>query len=111
MGDSFRPARNRALGATEVVFQLQEEYPQLKLAIITPFRPGKEVEGRKTRRISNDSGTGSLRQYRYGTGHYGPWQFRARDQFLDDTDGIVLFYDEDGKEGSPKYKGKSNEAL
>jgi uncharacterized phage-like protein YoqJ len=93
------------LWATEVVFQLQEEYPQLKLAVITPFldqeKKWKEEKQEEYQMILEQAdfvSTVTKRPYE------GPWQFRARDQFLlDHTDGIVLFYDEDGKEGSPKY--------
>lgn len=93
------------LWAAEVVFQLQMEYPQLKLAVITPFldqeKNWKEERQEEYQMILAQAdfvSTVTKRPYE------GPWQFRARDKFLlDNTDGILLFYDEDGKEGSPKY--------
>nr|WP_295972243.1 SLOG family protein [uncultured Bacillus sp.] len=93
------------LWAAEVVFQLQEDYPDLKLAVITPFldqeKKWKEEKQEEYHMILGQAdfvSTVTKRPYE------GPWQFKARDRFLlDNTDGILLFYDEEGKEGSPKY--------
>lgn len=93
------------LWTAQVVLNLKDEYPELKLAIITPFldqeknwREEKQEEYQMILAEADFISSVTKRPYE------GPWQFRARDKFLfDNTDGMLLFYDEEGKEGSPKY--------
>jgi len=93
------------LWACESVIALKKQYPQLKLSIVTAFQNPEEKwkEEKQTyyRRILQDVdyyGTVSKQPYA------GPWQFQARDELLlKKSDGILMFYDEEALEGSPKY--------
>ncbi|MFY4776032.1 DUF1273 domain-containing protein [Metabacillus sp. RGM 3146] len=92
------------LWAAEEVFSLQEEYPELKLAVLTPFlnqesnwnEANKEIyEGILAQADFVDAI--SKREYEK------PWQFRMKNQFLvQKTDGLLLVYDEENP-GSPKF--------
>jgi uncharacterized phage-like protein YoqJ len=92
------------LWAAEVVLELQETYPQLKLAVLTPFleqeQNWKEEKQEIYRSILERADfVESLTRKSYE----GPWQFRARDQFmLDKSDALLIVYDEE-KEGTPRY--------
>lgn len=93
------------LWAAEAVLDLQaRDYPDLKLAVITPFLEQEE-------KWSDDkkSSYGSVMQRANyvnsitKTKYEGPWQFKERDKFLlRNSDGILLVYDEE-TEGSPKF--------
>ncbi|MCQ6562745.1 DUF1273 domain-containing protein [Paenibacillus mendelii] len=93
------------LWACEVVIALKAQYPHLKLSIMTAFIHPEEKW--------NDSKKEYYGQILKGVDYYGAvskqaysgiWQFTARDELLfRKTDGILLFYDEDAGEGSPKY--------
>lgn len=93
------------LWACEAVLELQEDYPGLKLGIITahavPEERWKEEKQQEYRRIlarADYCAPVSKAPYE------GSWQFRARDDLLlRKSDGILLFYDEEAAEGSPKY--------
>lgn len=92
------------LWAAEVVFDLQDDYPELKLAVITPFldqeaswnENNKEwYESVLARADFVDSVT--------KRGYEKPWQFRLKNQFfIEKSDALLLLYDPD-KEGSPRY--------
>lgn len=92
------------LWAAEVLFDLQTDYPELKLAVITPFldqqaswnENNKEwYESVLARADFIDSVTKK--------GYEKPWQFRLKNQFfIEKSDGLLLFFDLE-KEGSPKY--------
>jgi len=92
------------LWTAEVVFDLQTEYPELKLAVITPF-------------LEQESNWNETNKEWYSTilmqadfvdsitkkGYEKPWQFRLKNQFfLEKSEGLLLMYDHE-KEGSPKY--------
>jgi uncharacterized phage-like protein YoqJ len=93
------------LWACEVVIELKNQYPELKLSIITAFNNPEEKwkEDKKEYYYQILKGV----DY-YGVvskqGYSGAWQFKARDELLfRKTDGILLFYDEEAGEGSPKF--------
>ncbi|EKN69557.1 hypothetical protein BABA_09031 [Neobacillus bataviensis LMG 21833] len=92
------------LWAAEVVFDLQMEFPELKLAVITPF-------------LDQESSWNEINKEWYESvlagadyidsvskkGYEKPWQFRLKNQFfIEKSDGLLLLYDQE-KEGSPKY--------
>ncbi|WP_071395545.1 DUF1273 domain-containing protein [Bacillus tuaregi] len=93
------------LWAAEVVFELREtEYPELKLAVITPYLE-QEAAWSETNKEWYESilmeadfvDSVSHRPYEK------PWQLRMKNQFhIEKSDILLLFYDSE-KEGSPKY--------
>ncbi|WP_050182029.1 DUF1273 domain-containing protein [Domibacillus robiginosus] len=92
------------LWGAEVVFSLQEEFPDLKLGVLTPFLE-QEKNWKEERQdyynsiIDRADFVDAVSKKPY----IGPWQFKARDQFsLDNTEALLLVYDEE-KEGSPKF--------
>ncbi|MFC0214487.1 DUF1273 domain-containing protein [Paenibacillus chartarius] len=94
------------LWAAEVAIGLKErQYPQLQLAIVTayanPEEKWKEDKQQYYRDILKKTDYyGSVSNQPYN----GVWQLTARDELLlRKSDGIVLFYDEDAAEASPKY--------
>lgn len=92
------------LWAAEVVFELQLEFPELKLAVITPFL-NQEATWNETNKEWYESILMKADFVDSVTkrGYEKPWQFRLKNQFfLDKSDGLVLLYDQE-KEGSPKY--------
>ncbi|RIW33103.1 DUF1273 domain-containing protein [Bacillus salacetis] len=92
------------LWAAEVVFDLQMEYPDLKLAVLTPFVDQEEKWNDNNKEfyemiISQADFVDSISKQPYTS----PAQFRNRDQlFLHKSDAVVILYDEE-KEGSPQY--------
>lgn len=93
------------LWACEAVLELKETYPQLKCSIITAFSNQEEQwkEEKQTyyrELIRKVDFYGSVSK----EGYQGVWQFRARDELLfRKSDGILLVYDEDAGEASPKF--------
>ncbi|MFL6562698.1 MAG: DUF1273 domain-containing protein [Bacillus sp. (in: firmicutes)] len=92
------------LWAAEVVFELQLEFPELKLAVITPF-----LEQQASWKDNNKEWYESvLAQADFidsvtKKGYEKPWQFRLKNQFfIEKSDGLLLLYDQE-KDGSPKY--------
>lgn len=92
------------LWAAEAVLELQEEYPELQLAVITPFieqdekwnEPKQEYYRSIVRRANYIN---SVTKTKYD----GPWQFKEKNKFLlRNSDGMILLYDEE-MEGSPKF--------
>ncbi len=92
------------LWAAEVVFELQLEYPELKLAVITPFLE-QEASWKEDNKEWYES---VLMQADFvesvtKKGYEKPWQFRLKNQFfIEKSQGMLLLYDQE-KEGSPKY--------
>jgi uncharacterized phage-like protein YoqJ len=92
------------LWAAEAVLEMKAAYSQLRLAIITPFLEQEENWSEEKQEWyrslqSRADYVNSVTKSKYD----GPWQFRAKDQFLlKHSDGLLLLYDEE-KEGSPKY--------
>lgn len=95
------------LWATEVLLELQEEYPHLKYAVITPFteqsKNWNELNQEKYESmIINADYHVSLTSKPYEA----PWQFTEKDKFLiRNSDGMLLLYDPEN-EGSPKFMKK-----
>lgn len=93
------------LWACEVVIDLKKQYPHLKLSVISAFSNPEE----KWKEDKQEYYRSILRDVDYygavsKQGYSGAWQFTARDELLlRKTDGILLFYDEDAGEGSPKF--------
>lgn len=98
------------LWGCEVVIALKQQYPQLRLGIISAYTNPEE----KWKEEKQDY----FHQILKGVDYYGSvsnqpysggWQLAARDELLlRKTDGIVLVYDDEAGEGSPKfYKEKA----
>ncbi|MCK9862973.1 DUF1273 domain-containing protein [Paenibacillus sp. ATY16] len=93
------------LWVCEVALELQSVYPQLKLSIITAFMNPEEQWNDEKKEyyrqiITKVDYYGAVSHQPYA----GPWQFQARDELLfRKSDGLLLFYDEEAAEGSPKY--------
>lgn len=93
------------LWACEAVIALKEQYPSLKLSIMSAYLNPEEKWKEDKKDYFNDIlksvdyyGIVSKQPYQ------GTWQFTARDDLLfRKTDGILLIYDEDAGEGSPKF--------
>ncbi|BGE82421.1 DUF1273 domain-containing protein [Staphylococcus petrasii] len=92
------------LWAAEVVLDLKQTYPELKLGIITPFyghtSKWNEVNQAKYNSIVEKA---DFLESVHHTEYEGPFQFKQTDQFmLDHTDMTLLIYD-DEQEASPKF--------
>jgi uncharacterized phage-like protein YoqJ len=92
------------LWAAEVVFELQNDFPDLKLAVITPFLNQEaswsdhNKEWYETILAQADFVDSVTKK-----GYEKPWQFRLKNQFfIEKSDILLLMYDLE-KEGSPKY--------
>ncbi|OMP66957.1 DUF1273 domain-containing protein [Domibacillus epiphyticus] len=92
------------LWGAEVVLELKDEYPDLKLGVLMPFLE-QEKNWKEERQeyyhtiIDQADFVDAVSKKPY----IAPWQFKARDEFaLDHTDALLLVYDEE-KEGSPKF--------
>lgn len=92
------------LWAANVVFDLQEEYPELKLGVLLPFLNQEEnwKEGVKEQYeevLIQADYVEAISKKPYE----GPWQLKLRNQFLvDKSDQMLILYEEE-KDGSPKY--------
>lgn len=93
------------LWACEVAVELKQQYPELKLSIISAFMNPEEKwsDDKKTyyeEIMRNVDYYGVVSKQPYA----GPWQFTARDELLfRKTDHILLVYDEENGPGSPRY--------
>ncbi|MGG6310885.1 DUF1273 domain-containing protein [Paenibacillus macerans] len=93
------------LWACEAVFELKKRYPQLKCSIITAYSHQEEKWSDEKKSYYEQI----LRQVDHYAaaskeGYIGRWQFTARDELLfRKTDGLLLVYDEDAGEASPKF--------
>jgi uncharacterized phage-like protein YoqJ len=92
------------LWAAEVVFELKSEFPDVKLAVITPFFDQEaswsdnNKEWYKSILAQSDFIDSVTKK-----GYEKPWQFRLKNQFfIEKSDALLLLYDQE-KEGSPKY--------
>ncbi|MFE0558300.1 DUF1273 domain-containing protein [Paenibacillus sp. FSL W8-0187] len=93
------------LWAVEAAIELKSRYPHLRCSILTAYQ-NPEAQW-------NDDKKAYFQELMKGVDFYapvskspyqGPWQFTARDDLLlRKTDGILLVYDEDGGEASPKF--------
>ncbi|MEH7495755.1 DUF1273 domain-containing protein [Neobacillus niacini] len=92
------------LWGAEVVFELKSEFPDVKLAVITPFLDQEaswsenNSEWYKSILAKADFIDSVTKK-----GYEKPWQFRLKNQFfIEKSDALLLLYDQE-KEGSPKY--------
>lgn len=92
------------LWSAEVVLELRLDYPELQLAIITPFLE-QEIKWNEEKQehyrliLEEANFVSSISKQTY----QGPWQFKAKNKFLlDHSDGMLILYDEENI-GSPKY--------
>lgn len=87
-----------------MVFDLQLDYPELQLAVLTPFLEQEEKWNEANKELyefvlSQADYVDSITKKKYES----PAQFRLKNQFLvEKSEGICLVYDEE-HEGSPKY--------
>ncbi|MGP4075283.1 SLOG family protein [Halobacillus sp. K22] len=91
------------LWTAEVVLDLKEEY-SINLGIIPPFENQQE-RWKEAYQLVYEEVTMMADFYKpvYNKGYEGPYQFRAKDQFLvEHSDGCLILYDEDTK-GSPDF--------
>ena len=92
------------LWTAEVVIDLKETYPNLKLGVVTPFyghtdRWNEQNQAKYNHIVQHADFVDSV----FHTSYVGPHQFKQTDQFmLDHTDQSLLIYDEE-QEASPKY--------
>ena len=92
------------LWAAEVVFEMQVEYPDLKLAVFTPFLEQEENWKEDNREyyefiLSQADHVDSITKRKYES----PEQFKLKNQFfIEKSDALLAVYDEE-KPGSPKY--------
>ncbi|WHY65463.1 DUF1273 domain-containing protein [Neobacillus sp. SuZ13] len=92
------------LWAAEVVFELQMEFPDVKLAVITPFLDQQASWKENNREwyesiLAQADFIDSVSKKVYEK----PWQFRLKNQFfIEKSDGLLLLYDQE-KEGNPKF--------
>lgn len=92
------------LWTAEVVFELQMEYPDLKLAVFTPFLEQEEKWNEANKEyyefiLAQADHVDSITKRKYES----PQQFRLKNQFLiEKSDALLAVYDEE-KEGSPKF--------
>lgn len=92
------------LWAAEVVYDLRDNYPDLKLAIITPFLDQESAWKQENKEwyesvLLEADFVDSVTRKPYEN----PWQFRLKNQFfIEKSDMLLLFYDSE-KDGSPKY--------
>jgi uncharacterized phage-like protein YoqJ len=93
------------LWACEAGIALKSEYPDFKVSIITAYANPEEKWKEDKQNYYRDL----LRQVDYYASvskepYSGGWQLKARDDLLfRKTDGILILYDEDAGEGSPKF--------
>lgn len=93
------------LWACEAVLELKLDYPELKCAIITAFQHQDEQWNEEKQHYFRDL-TSKVDYFAAISkeGYLGPWQFSARDDLLlRKSEGILLVYDEDSGEASPRY--------
>lgn len=92
------------LWAAETVFELQTKYPQLQLAVITPFLHQEANWSEKNREWYESvlAGADFIDAVTKRT-YENPLQFRLKNQFfIQKSNALIIMYDQD-KEGSPKY--------
>ncbi|MBT2575411.1 DUF1273 domain-containing protein [Bacillus sp. ISL-51] len=92
------------LWAAETAYDLREDYPELKVAVITPFYGQEE----KWKEANKEMYEAVLAQADYEESlthrpYESPLQFRQKNAFfIEKSDALLLLYDPE-MEGSPKY--------
>lgn len=98
--------------AAEVTLELKEEYPELMLAIITPFleHEGNWNDTNKEYYFNIVSQADIVKTVSEMT-YKAPWQFKKHNEaVIRNTEGMILIYD-DENEGTPKYILKEAESY
>lgn len=92
------------LWGAEVVFELKEHFPELKLSVITPFlEQEKNWNDQKKAKYNMIVSQADFVTSTTKRPYEAPWQFIEKDKFIiNNTDGMLLIYDEDNI-GSPQY--------
>lgn len=92
------------LWAAEIVFDLKSEFPDVKLAVITPFLEQEASwNENNTEWYRSVLAKADFIDSVTKKGYEKPWQFRLKNQFfIEKSDAMLLLYDQE-KEGSPKY--------
>lgn len=90
--------------AAEVVLALQQEHPNLQLAVMPPFlEQEKNWNEQKQEQYHAIVGQADFYKPLTNRPYEAPWQFIEKDKFfLRNSDGMLLVYDEEN-EGSPKF--------
>ncbi|WP_028402745.1 DUF1273 domain-containing protein [Ectobacillus panaciterrae] len=92
------------LWAAEVVFDLQMEFPSLKLGVFTPFLDQEENWNEANKEhyefvVAQADHVDSITKRKYES----PQQFQLKTRFfIEKSDALLAMYDEE-KEGSPKF--------
>ena len=92
------------LWVAEEVIELRDEYPDLQLAIMTPYLDQQEKWNDNNKEyyeyiLSEADFVASITNRKYEK----PWQLKAKTEFLlNKTDALLVLYDAE-KEGTPKY--------
>ncbi|MFK7692060.1 SLOG family protein [Paenibacillus sp. HJGM_3] len=100
------------LWAAEAALALKPNYPQLRLAVITPFleqdeKWSEEKRGIYSRVVQQADYVGSVTKTKYE----GTWQFVEKDKFLlRNSDALLLLYDEE-MAGSPRFIKRQAEQM
>jgi uncharacterized phage-like protein YoqJ len=96
--------RGVELWAAEVVFELKSDFPDVKLAVITPFLDQEASwSENNTEWYNSILAQADFIESVSKKGYEKPWQFRLKNQFfIEKSDALLLLYDQE-KEGSPKY--------
>lgn len=87
------------LWTAEVVLDLKEEGYNIRLGILPPFENQQERWPEDLQQVYEEvTMLADFFRPLYQKGYDGPYQFRARDQFLvEHSDGCLVLYDEDTK--------------
>ncbi|MED1205043.1 DUF1273 domain-containing protein [Heyndrickxia acidicola] len=90
--------------SAEVVLELQDEYPDLKLAILTPFLEQEEKWSDQNKEYYEMiSAQADFYESISRQPYQSPSQFQVKNRlFLHKSDCLIMMYDEQ-QEGSPKY--------
>lgn len=93
------------LWACEAAISLKSKYPHLKCSIITAYNHPEEKWSDEKKEYYQQILSGIDYYAAVSKDSYqGSWQFKARDELLfRKTEGILLVYDEDSGEASPKF--------
>lgn len=92
------------LWAAEVVYELQEVYPHLQLAVLAPFLHQEERWKEENREYYElIVSQADFFDYITKRPYENPAQFRLKNEFiLAKSDGLLIVYDEE-REGTPKF--------
>ncbi|NMO95187.1 DUF1273 domain-containing protein [Paenibacillus lemnae] len=93
------------LWACEAAISLKSQYPHLKCSIITAYaHPEEQWNDEKKEYFQQLVKQVDFYSSVSKEAYQGSWQFKARDELLlRKSDGILLVYDEDNGEASPKF--------